>query len=81
MRSSLGRAVAVMFTVVAAVGGAAPGGTAQAHPPVVASGPVAVGFGGAVATVDADATRVGLEVLRTAATRSTPLSPPRPRWV
>jgi gamma-glutamyltranspeptidase / glutathione hydrolase len=27
--------------------------------------PVAVGYGGAVATVDADATRVGLEVLRT----------------
>src|SRR6476660_7014520 len=48
--------------VVSTVGaGASP--AALAHPPV-ASGPTAIGFGGAVATVDADATRVGLEVLR-----------------
>jgi len=42
---------------------AAPAGPAGASAPPPAS-PVAVGFGGAVATVDADATRTGIEVLR-----------------
>src|SRR6266700_6943606 len=45
--------------VVAAPAGPVPAGAA---PP--ATSPVAVGFGGAVATVDADATRAGIEVLR-----------------
>jgi len=40
------------------------GAPAQADPRSVAKTPTAVGTGGAVATVDADATRVGLEVLR-----------------
>ncbi len=40
---------------------ATPGAAQAAAPPVAAT---AVGFGGAVATVDPDATRVGLEVLR-----------------
>ncbi len=40
------------------------GAPAQADPRSVAKTPTAVGTGGAVATVDADATRVGLDVLR-----------------
>ena len=40
------------------------GAPAQADPRSVAKSPTAVGTGGAVATVDADATRVGLDVLR-----------------
>jgi gamma-glutamyltranspeptidase/glutathione hydrolase len=47
--------------------GAALVNPAQAAPrmiPAPAKVPVAIGYGGAVATVDADATRVGLEVLR-----------------
>src|SRR5690349_886813 len=45
----------------AALLGALPAGQASASPP---RNPVATGFGGAVATVDPDATRVGLDVLR-----------------
>jgi gamma-glutamyltranspeptidase/glutathione hydrolase len=56
LRAAVG---ALVLTVIGA--GASP--PALARPPV-AGGPNAVGFGGAVATVDADATRVGLEVLR-----------------
>src|SRR5947207_8787503 len=41
---------------------AAPGVAVAAPDPTF--GPTAVGFGGAVSTVDPDATRVGLEVLR-----------------
>ena len=37
---------------------------ASAAVPAVAPGPTATGFGGAIATVDATATRVGLDVLR-----------------
>ncbi|MEP6761327.1 MAG: gamma-glutamyltransferase [Sporichthyaceae bacterium] len=40
------------------------GAPAHADPRAVAKSPTAVGTGGAVATVDADATRVGLDVLR-----------------
>ena len=40
------------------------GAPAQADPRSVVKTPAAVGTGGAVATVDADATRVGLDVLR-----------------
>lgn len=54
--AALGAAAALLVA-----GGAAP---ASAHPRPADKVPVAVGVGGAVATVDADATRVGLEVLR-----------------
>ncbi|HSR23408.1 MAG TPA: gamma-glutamyltransferase, partial [Candidatus Eisenbacteria bacterium] len=56
--------------VITALGGAAAlalGGVsapAQADPRATAKQPTAVGYGGAVATVDPDATRVGLDVLR-----------------
>src|SRR5947209_11366907 len=50
----------VVLTIGAVV--AAPAGPAGAAAPPVS--PTAVGFGGAVATVDADATRTGIEVLR-----------------
>jgi gamma-glutamyltranspeptidase/glutathione hydrolase len=43
---------------------AVPAGAASAAPPVTGTGPTAVGYGGAVASVDATATRVGLDVLR-----------------
>ncbi len=49
---------------VAVLALAAPTAPAVADPRSVEKVPVAVGGGGAVATVDADATRVGLEVLR-----------------
>ncbi|MGY4642356.1 gamma-glutamyltransferase [Cellulomonas sp. URHB0016] len=48
--------------VLALTVGATP--AAAHHPPPTDKVPVAVGTGGAVATVDADATRVGLDVLR-----------------
>lgn len=46
---------------------AGPGGAAAGEPvpvPVPVEAPLAVGTGGAVATVDPEATRVGLQVLR-----------------
>ena len=52
-------AVLVVLGVLASVGVSAP---ASAHAPAPA--PTAVGFGGAVATVDPTATEVGLDVLR-----------------
>ncbi|WP_421733568.1 gamma-glutamyltransferase [Cellulomonas sp.] len=52
---------AVVVAALSLAAGAAP---AAAHPRPVEKVPVAVGTGGAVATVDADATRVGIEVLR-----------------
>ena len=67
MRSSrpTGSLVALVAAVALALGvGVAP---ASAHPPHPGHGdkvPVATGTGGAVTTVDADATRVGLDVLR-----------------
>ena len=67
MRSSrqTGSLVALVAAVTLALGvGVAP---ASAHPPHPGHGdkvPVATGYGGAVTTVDADATRVGLDVLR-----------------
>ena len=48
--------VALLLTPAAAA--------ARPGPPVPPAGPVAVGSGGAVASVDADATRAGIEVLR-----------------
>src|SRR5256886_6152150 len=64
-----GRRFAVVFSVVLAVVATLSGPVpAQAAPPVPAAppgkAPVAVGFGGAVATVDADATQSAIEVLR-----------------
>jgi gamma-glutamyltranspeptidase/glutathione hydrolase len=53
---------ALSVLAVAVVTLAFPGAALAQAPP--ARAPVAIGFGGAVATVDADATRVGLEVLR-----------------
>ncbi|WP_456788907.1 gamma-glutamyltransferase [Cellulomonas sp. P5_C5] len=68
MRSSrpTGSLVALVAAAALALGvGVAP---ASAHPPRPGHGgekvPVATGYGGAVTTVDADATRVGIEVLR-----------------
>ena len=64
MRSSRqpGPLVALVAAVALAIGvGAVP---ASAHPPRGDKVPVAEGYGGAVTTVDADATRVGLDVLR-----------------
>ncbi|KQS97502.1 gamma-glutamyltransferase [Cellulomonas sp. Leaf395] len=67
MRSSrpTGSLVALVAAVALALGvGVAP---ASARPPHSGPGdkvPVATGYGGAVTTVDADATRVGLDVLR-----------------
>src|SRR2546421_10778420 len=55
------RPLALAVLTIAAVV-AAPTGPAGAAPPPVA--PTAVGFGGAVASVDPDATRVGIDVLR-----------------
>lgn len=57
-------ATAVLASTAAAVPvGASPPGP-DVSPPAPVKKPVAVGFGGAVATVDLDATQVGLEVLR-----------------
>lgn len=61
VRSAI-RTAAVLLAATMLIGGYP--GSVRAHPPVTATGAVAVGFGGAVATVDADATRVGLQVLR-----------------
>lgn len=64
MRTNRSRTLAGL--TAAAVGLALAAGTAPAtaHPRHTDKVPVAVGHGGAVATVDADATRVGLDVLR-----------------
>jgi gamma-glutamyltranspeptidase/glutathione hydrolase len=59
------RAIAVIAiaAVVAALSGASPGALSAGAAPL-STGAVATGFGGAVATVDADASRAGIEVLR-----------------
>ncbi|OLB65614.1 MAG: gamma-glutamyltransferase [Actinobacteria bacterium 13_2_20CM_2_72_6] len=59
----LRRPLALVSLVVAAVL-AAPGGPLPAAAATPPKTPVATGFGGAVASVDADATQVGVEVLR-----------------
>ncbi|MET8635821.1 gamma-glutamyltransferase [Streptomyces sp. NPDC004680] len=63
MRRPVARKLAVLAVsaAVVSVGAAAPPGTARPAPGKV---PVAVGYGGAVASVDADATAAGVEVLR-----------------
>ena len=50
--------------VAATLVGAGPAAPVQAQPGPPAKQPVAEGYGGAVSTVDADATRAGIEVLR-----------------
>ncbi|MCX5400771.1 gamma-glutamyltransferase [Streptomyces sp. NBC_00102] len=65
MRRPVGRNVSVLavLAVVASVGAAAPAGSSPRPGPPVKT-PVAAGYGGAVASVDADATAAGIEVLR-----------------
>ncbi|MGW8885293.1 gamma-glutamyltransferase [Streptomyces sp. NPDC055749] len=65
MRRSVGRNVSFLgvLAVIASVGAAAPAGSATPAGPPPKS-PVAVGYGGAVASVDADASAAGIEVLR-----------------
>ncbi|WP_405456146.1 gamma-glutamyltransferase [Streptomyces sp. NBC_00101] len=66
MRRPVGRNVSVLavLAVVASVGAAAPAGSSPRPPAPPAKTPVAAGYGGAVASVDADATAAGIEVLR-----------------
>ncbi|MGW6347470.1 gamma-glutamyltransferase, partial [Streptomyces sp. NPDC055080] len=68
MRRSVGRNTSFLavFAVVASIGAAAPAGSAPpaATRPAPAKSPVAVGYGGAVASVDEDASAAGIEVLR-----------------
>ncbi|MFF7365288.1 gamma-glutamyltransferase [Streptomyces sp. NPDC008125] len=65
MRRPVGRNVSVLavLAVVASVGAAAPAGSSP-RPGSPPKTPVAAGYGGAVASVDADATAAGIEVLR-----------------
>lgn len=65
MRRSVARNVSLsgVLAVVVTVGAAAPSPSAPPVPPPVKS-PVAAGYGGAVSSVDADATAAGIEVLR-----------------
>ncbi|MEV3947681.1 gamma-glutamyltransferase [Streptomyces halstedii] len=64
MRRSVGRNVSFLsvIAVVGSLGAAAPAASAPAAPPP--KSPVAVGYGGAVSSVDADASAAGIEVLR-----------------
>ncbi|MFJ5075483.1 gamma-glutamyltransferase [Streptomyces sp. NPDC088553] len=64
-RSAAGKvsALAVAATVLS-MGAAAPPTAPPAAPPPPVKEPVAVGYGGAVASVDADASAAGVEVLR-----------------
>ncbi|MFE7753565.1 gamma-glutamyltransferase [Streptomyces sp. NPDC057429] len=66
MRRSVGRnvsflSVIAVIAVIGSLGAAAPATPSPEPPP---KSPVAVGFGGAVASVDADASAAGIEVLR-----------------
>ncbi len=82
-RSRSTAAVAVLALSVSAAGLAGPvsaAGTVSAREAPPAKQPTAVGYGGAVTSVDADATRIGLQVLKRGATRPTPRSPPPPPW-
>lgn len=64
MRRSIRRNVslAAILAAVVSVGAAAP--SSSAHPAPPPKSPLAVGYGGAVSSVDADATAAGIEVLR-----------------
>lgn len=65
MRRSVARNVSLLgvLAAVVSVGAAAPSSSAPPATPTAKS-PVAVGYGGAVSSVDADATAAGIEVLR-----------------
>ncbi|MET7643604.1 gamma-glutamyltransferase [Streptomyces sp. NPDC005426] len=65
MRRSVVRngSLSVVLAAVVTVGAAAPSSSAPPTPPPPKS-PLAVGYGGAVSSVDADATAAGIEVLR-----------------
>ncbi|MFD4691733.1 gamma-glutamyltransferase [Streptomyces sp. NPDC058463] len=64
MRRSVGRNVSFLsvIAVIGSIGAAAPAASEPSGPPP--KSPVAVGYGGAVASVDADASAAGIEVLR-----------------
>ncbi|WP_329041676.1 gamma-glutamyltransferase [Streptomyces sp. NBC_00178] len=64
MRRSVGRNVSFLSVIVVlgSFGAAAPAASAPPVPPP--KSPVAVGYGGAVSSVDADASAAGIEVLR-----------------
>ncbi|HWU09575.1 MAG TPA: gamma-glutamyltransferase [Streptomyces sp.] len=64
MRHSVGRNVSfpLVIAVIGSLGAAAPAASAPPVPPP--KSPVAVGYGGAVSSVDADASAAGIEVLR-----------------
>ncbi|MFJ6854420.1 gamma-glutamyltransferase [Streptomyces sp. NPDC091271] len=64
MRHSVGRNVSfpLVIAVIGSLGAAAPAASAPPGPPP--KSPVAVGYGGAVSSVDADASAAGIEVLR-----------------
>ncbi|MFJ8859057.1 gamma-glutamyltransferase [Streptomyces sp. NPDC102451] len=64
MRHSVGRNVSlpIVIAVIGSLGAAAPAASAPPVPPP--KSPVAVGYGGAVSSVDADASAAGIEVLR-----------------
>ncbi|MBM7439952.1 gamma-glutamyltransferase [Streptomyces sp. HB132] len=64
MRRSVGRSVSfpIVIAVIGSLGAAAPAASAPPVPPP--KSPLAVGYGGAVSSVDADASAAGIEVLR-----------------
>ncbi|MEU8709105.1 gamma-glutamyltransferase [Streptomyces sp. NPDC048565] len=64
MRHSVGRNVSfpIVLAVIGSLAAAAPAASAPPVPPP--KSPVAVGYGGAVSSVDADASAAGIEVLR-----------------
>ncbi|WP_329620408.1 gamma-glutamyltransferase [Streptomyces sp. NBC_01255] len=66
MRRSAARKVSVVAVAatVLSMGAAAPPAAPPGAPPAPVKEPVAVGYGGAVASVDADASAAGIEVLR-----------------
>lgn len=66
MRRPVARSLAVLAVsaTVVSVGAAAPPSGAAPADPVPPKVPVAVGYGGAVASVDADASAAGIEILR-----------------
>ncbi|PRX97378.1 gamma-glutamyltransferase [Allonocardiopsis opalescens] len=64
MRASRRLAALAVGTLLLSAVGTAPGAAADPAPAPPDRAPVATGYGGAVATVDPDATRAGIELLR-----------------